>query len=103
MNQVKLDPAPDSGPQSGIPIACDLHVFSEADRAAHFDPSTDALVRWPTKREELPDGYLFSCQGSEQRFLGCVGLGTGSALAVLGAIGAGALIGWGPARMRART
>ena len=34
--------------------------------------------------------------------LGCVGLGTGSALAVLGAMAAGALIGWGPARMRAR-
>jgi hypothetical protein len=34
--------------------------------------------------------------------LGCVGLGTGSALAVLAAIAAGALIGWIPAWSRAR-
>jgi hypothetical protein len=69
MKHVTLDTANVADPSAEIPIACDLHVFSEADRAAHFDLSTEALVRWPTEREELPDGYLFSYQGSEERFL----------------------------------
>lgn len=70
MKNVKLDTANVAALSSEeIPIACDPHVFSEADRAAHFDLCTEALVRWPTAREDLPDGYLFLYQGSEERFL----------------------------------
>ena len=38
-------------------------------RSQHLDLSTDALVRWPRSRSELPDGYLFQYEGDEERFV----------------------------------
>jgi hypothetical protein len=55
--------------RSQIPVACDPGVFSSEQRAQHLDLSTDVLVRWPQRRLELPDGYLFEYEGDEDRFL----------------------------------
>jgi hypothetical protein len=52
-----------------IPVACDPGVFSKEQRLQHLDLSTDALVRWPRSRSELPDGYLFQYEGDEERFV----------------------------------
>jgi hypothetical protein len=56
-------------PTLEIPVACDPRVFSREQRAQHLDLSTDALVRWPRSRSELPDGYLFQYEGDEERFV----------------------------------
>jgi hypothetical protein len=52
-----------------IPVACDPRVFSRKQRSQHVDLSTDALIRWPRRRSELPDGYLFQYEGDEERFV----------------------------------
>jgi hypothetical protein len=44
-------------------------VFTREQRAGHLDLSTDVLVRWPRRRSELPDGFLFQYQGDEERFV----------------------------------
>ena len=54
---------------SQIPIACIPAVFTKEQRAAHLELSVDAIVRWPVRREELSDGYLFEYEGTEERFL----------------------------------
>ena len=56
-------------PTLEIPIACDPRVFSREQRSQHLDLSTDALVRWPRSRSELPDGFLFQYEGDEERFI----------------------------------
>jgi hypothetical protein len=52
-----------------IPIACDLGVFTRAERTEHLALCTDAIVRWPSERIELEDGHLFRYAGDEARFL----------------------------------
>lgn len=52
-----------------IPIACDPFVFSSDERKAHHDLARDVIVRWPTQREELADGYQFHYDGNEELFL----------------------------------
>lgn len=54
---------------SQIPIACIPAVFTKEQRAVHLDLSVDAIARWPLRRQELPDGYLFEYEGNEERFL----------------------------------
>src|SRR5262245_23441379 len=54
---------------SEIPIACVPTALSIEERAVHVALSIDTIARWPARREELPDGYLFEYQGDEQRFL----------------------------------
>ena len=66
MEQRRQPPATDA-PE--IPIACDLHVFTRSEQAAHLALCTDALVRWPSERLELEDGYVFRYVGDEERFL----------------------------------
>ena len=56
-------------PPREIPVACDPRVLSREERSQHLDLSTDALVRWPRSRTELPDGYLFQYEGDEARFV----------------------------------
>ena len=55
--------------QDDIPIACDPLVFSKDQRTEHHELSRNVIVRWPAKREELEDGYLFHYEGNEERFL----------------------------------
>jgi hypothetical protein len=57
------------GLASQIPIACIPAVFTREERAAHLELSFDAIVRWPLRRQELPDGHLFEYEGNEERFL----------------------------------
>lgn len=52
-----------------IPVACDLGVFSKEQRREHIELSTEVVIRWPRKRLELPDGYLFQYEGDEERFV----------------------------------
>jgi hypothetical protein len=59
----------DSQPASTIPIACIPGVFTKEQRAAHLELSIDALVRWPSAKHEVADGYVFEYQGDEGRFL----------------------------------
>jgi hypothetical protein len=58
-----------SAPRGVIPIACDPLVFSKDQRTEHHERSRNVIVRWPTRKEALEDGYLFHYQGSEERFL----------------------------------
>jgi hypothetical protein len=55
--------------QGDIPIACDPLVFSKDQRTEHHELSRNVIVRWPSKTEELEDGYLFHYEGNEERFL----------------------------------
>jgi hypothetical protein len=52
-----------------IPIACIPGVFTKEERVAQMAISIDAISRWPLRRQELPDGYLFEYEGTEDRFL----------------------------------
>jgi hypothetical protein len=54
---------------SNIPIACDPLVFSKEQRAEHHQLATNVIVRWPSQRVELADGFEFHYQGTEERFL----------------------------------
>jgi hypothetical protein len=56
------------GVTSAIPIACVANVFTEPERAAHFELAVDALVRWPLARHAVSDGYVFEYRGDEERF-----------------------------------
>jgi hypothetical protein len=58
-----------SAREGDIPIACDPLVFSKDQRTEHHELSRNVVVRWPVKREELEDGYLFHYEGNEERFL----------------------------------
>ena len=63
---------PEQPPLAGtlsIPVACDPRVFTRAERAEHLALCVDVLVRWPKRRIELDDGYLFEFEGDEERFL----------------------------------
>jgi hypothetical protein len=44
-------------------------VFSKDQRTEHHELSRNVIVRWPARREELEDGYLFHYEGNEERFL----------------------------------
>lgn len=52
-----------------IPIACIPGVFTKQERVAQMEISIDAISRWPLRRQELPDGYLFEYEGKEDRFI----------------------------------
>jgi hypothetical protein len=52
-----------------IPVACDPLVFTKEERLAHLALAKDLLVRWPQRKEELEDGFLFHYEGDEDRFL----------------------------------
>jgi hypothetical protein len=52
-----------------IPFACDPFVFSKDQRTEHHALAKNVFVHWPTKREELSDGYLLHYQGDEALFL----------------------------------
>jgi hypothetical protein len=52
-----------------IPLACDPFVFSKDQRTEHHALAKNVFLHWPTKREELPDGYLLHYQGDEALFL----------------------------------
>ena len=54
---------------SEIPIACIPGVFTNEQRMAQMESSIDAISRWPLRRHELADGYLFEYEGNEERFL----------------------------------
>ncbi|MBL8552242.1 MAG: hypothetical protein JNJ73_19795 [Hyphomonadaceae bacterium] len=58
-----------TGAEADLPVVCDLRAFSETELAAHYALSIDVVLRWPTQREDLPNGYLFHYQGGEERFL----------------------------------
>jgi len=63
---------PEQPPLAGtlsVPVACDPRVFTRAERAEHLALCVDVLVRWPKRRIELDDGYLFEFEGDEERFL----------------------------------
>jgi len=64
----RTEPEPLSA-ASGIPIACIPGVFTTEQRAAHMELCVDAIVRWPMRRQEVSDGYLFEYEGTEERFL----------------------------------
>lgn len=53
---------------SNIPIACDPLVFSKEQRAEHHQLATNVIVRWPSQRVELADGFEFHYRGNEERF-----------------------------------
>jgi hypothetical protein len=52
-----------------VPLACDPLVFSKTQRTEHHALATNVFLRWPTKRQELPDGYLLHYEGDEALFL----------------------------------
>lgn len=54
---------------SDIPIACLPGVLTKEQRVAQMDLSIDAISRWPLRRQQLADGYLFEYEGNEERFL----------------------------------
>src|SRR5437667_57596 len=54
---------------SEIPIACIPGVFTREQRVAQMEISIDAISRWPLRRHELADGYLFEYEGDEERFV----------------------------------
>jgi hypothetical protein len=66
MERNRLRPAADA---PDIPIACDLGVFTRLEQTEHIALCTDAVVRWPSERVELDDGFLFRYLGDEERFL----------------------------------
>ncbi|MBW8888548.1 MAG: hypothetical protein JF616_12395 [Fibrobacteres bacterium] len=52
-----------------FPIACDPSVFPMEKRLEHVELAKDILLRWPKRKEELEDGYLFHYEGDEEMFL----------------------------------
>src|SRR5690606_12078492 len=42
-----------------IPIACDPYAVTQHERAKALELGLNVIRRWPTKIEELTDGYLF--------------------------------------------
>jgi hypothetical protein len=65
---VRPEPEP-LGLASDIPIVCIPGVFTKDERVAQMDLSVAAISRWPLRRQELADGYVFEYEGSEERFL----------------------------------
>lgn len=52
-----------------IPLACDPLVFSKEQRVEHHALARNVFLNWPTKKQELPDGYLLHYEGDEALFL----------------------------------
>jgi hypothetical protein len=52
-----------------IPIVCDPAVFSKEEREQHVRDCRKLLIELPLERRQLPDGYLFHYQGSEELFV----------------------------------
>ena len=52
-----------------IPIACDPYAVTQHERAKALELGLNVIRRWPTKIEELTEGYLFHYQGDPQRWL----------------------------------
>ncbi|HVZ33586.1 MAG TPA: hypothetical protein VG963_14240 [Polyangiaceae bacterium] len=51
-----------------LALACDPLVFSKEERADHHALAKNVFLRWPTKKQELPDGYLLHYEGDEMLF-----------------------------------
>lgn len=54
--------------REGAAIACDPTVFSKEERVEHAALAEEVLLRWPSKREETAQGYLFHYHASEVPF-----------------------------------
>lgn len=54
---------------NAVPVACDPFVFSSDERSAHHALAKDVILRLPSRREELSDGFRFHYQGDEELFL----------------------------------
>jgi hypothetical protein len=52
----------------GAAIACDPTVFSKEERIEHAALAENVLLRWPFKREETTQGYIFHYHASEAPF-----------------------------------
>ena len=54
---------------SAIPIACHPRAFTKQERPRALELSLNVIRHWPTKLEELSDGYLLHYQGDSERWL----------------------------------
>ncbi|HEU5072962.1 MAG TPA: hypothetical protein VFU02_02300 [Polyangiaceae bacterium] len=55
--------------RNGVPIACDLGVFSQQELKAHVSLALDVLFQRPKRMQELPEGFLFEYEGNEALFM----------------------------------
>jgi len=51
-----------------LALACDPLVFTKDERVDHHALAENVFLRWPTKKQELPDGYLLHYEGDEVLF-----------------------------------
>lgn len=55
--------------RNGIPIACNLSVFSPEELEAHVSLALELLFQRPKHTQELPDGFLLEYEGSNALFM----------------------------------